>query len=194
MSFSPLTPRWAHREKAPLLNPGRSPQGASADDGLSFAEKIGHLFEHSRDENGVRYTGKKIAEKANRLGYSLSDAYISQLRTGKARTPSFRTVEAIARAFDVSVTYFLSNPDEDLDRVRQQQSYVEMLQLTGSHLAGIDVGALCPETIDALIDLLKMVRAQAVAKQSAGTTDAEPETSGVPTSTSDAARGAADPS
>ncbi len=165
MSFSSSTPRWKIREKAPL-NPGRSPHGASTDDDLSFADKIGHLFEHSRDENGVRYTGKKIAEKANRLGYSLSDAYISQLRTGKARTPSFRTVEAISRAFDVSVTYFLSNPDEDLERVKQQQNYVEMLEVTGSHLAGIDLGALCPETIDALIDLLKLVKAQAQAKRS----------------------------
>ncbi|GAB98995.1 hypothetical protein GONAM_06_01050 [Gordonia namibiensis NBRC 108229] len=155
------------------MNPGRSPHGASTDDDLSFADKIGHLFEHSRDENGIRYTGKKIAEKANRLGYSLSDAYISQLRTGKARTPSFRTVEAIARAFDVSVTYFLSNPDEDLERVRQQQNYVEMLEVTGSHLAGIDLGSLCPETIDALIDLLKLVKAQAQAKQSEGPDQAE---------------------
>ncbi|WP_168705008.1 helix-turn-helix domain-containing protein [Gordonia paraffinivorans] len=150
------------------MNPGRSPQGASTDDDLSFADKIGHLFEHSRDENGVRYTGKKIAEKANRLGYSLSDAYISQLRTGKARTPSFRTVEAIARAFDVSVTYFLSNPEEDLERVRQQQNYVEMLEATGSHLAGTDLGSLCPETIDTLIDLLKLVKSQALAKQAEG--------------------------
>ncbi|MCK8613310.1 helix-turn-helix domain-containing protein [Gordonia sp. C13] len=155
------------------MNPGRSPHGASTDDDLSFADKIGHLFEHSRDENGIRYTGKKIAEKANRLGYSLSDAYISQLRTGKARTPSFRTVEAIARAFDVSVTYFLSNPDEDLERVRQQQNYVEMLEVTGSHLAGIDLGSLCPETIDALIDLLKLVKAQAQAKQAEGPEQAE---------------------
>ncbi|MEO9326874.1 helix-turn-helix domain-containing protein [Gordonia aurantiaca] len=147
------------------MNPGRSPQGASTVDDLSFADKIGYLFEHSRDENGVRYTGKKIAEKANRLGYSLSDAYISQLRTGKARTPSFRTVEAIARAFEVSVTYFLSNPDEDLERVRQQQHYVEMLEVTGSHLAGIDLASLCPDTIDALIDLLKLVKAQAIAKR-----------------------------
>ncbi|WP_040510042.1 helix-turn-helix domain-containing protein [Gordonia soli] len=130
---------------------------------LSFAEKLGHLFDHARDENGVRYTGKKIAEKANSLGYTLSDAYISQLRTGKARTPSFRTVEAIARAFEVSVTYFLANPDEDLDRAQQQQDYVEMLATTGTHLSGVRLEALCPDTIDVVIDLLKLVKAQAVA-------------------------------
>ena len=119
----------------------------------------------TRTASGTR---GRSAEKANRLGYSLSDAYISQLRTGKARTPSFRTVEAIARAFDVSVTYFLSNPEEDLERVRQQQNYVEMLEATGSHLAGTDLGSLCPETIDALIDLLKLVKSQALAKQAEG--------------------------
>lgn len=139
---------------------------SASDDDTSFAEKLGYLFEHSRDENGLPYTGKKIAERANGLGYSLSDAYISQLRTGKARTPSFRTVEAIARAFEVSVTYFLSNPDEDLDRVRQQRDYVEMLATTGTHLSGIDVRAICPETIDVLIDLLKVVKAQALDNKS----------------------------
>ncbi|MFW0786017.1 helix-turn-helix transcriptional regulator [Gordonia sp. CPCC 206044] len=136
--------------------------GPTPDDDHSFADKLGYLFEHSRDENGVPYTGKKIAERANSLGYSLSDAYISQLRTGKARTPSFRTVEAVARAFEVSVTYFLANPDEDLERVRQQQDYVELLASTGTHLSGIDVRSLCPDTIDVLIDLLKLVKAQAV--------------------------------
>ncbi|GAA1479653.1 hypothetical protein GCM10009624_00930 [Gordonia sinesedis] len=116
-----------------------------------------------RDEDGARYTGKRIAEKANDLGYSLSDAYISQLRSGKARTPSFRTVEAIARAFEVSVTYFLANPEEDYDRTRQQQNYVEMLAVTGTHLSGVDLGNLCPSTIDVLIDLLRVVKAQALA-------------------------------
>ncbi|GAA3700344.1 helix-turn-helix domain-containing protein [Gordonia hankookensis] len=135
------------------------------DDEPGFAEKLGYLFEHSRDENGAPYTGKKIAERANDLGYSLSDAYISQLRTGKARTPSFRTVEAIARAFEVSVTYFLANPDEDLERVRQQRDYVEMLATTGTHLSGIDVRSICPDTIDVVIALLKMVKAQAVETQ-----------------------------
>ncbi|MGV9713282.1 helix-turn-helix domain-containing protein [Gordonia sp. NPDC003424] len=141
----------------------------------SFATKLGDLFTHSRDENGAPYTGKKIAERANKLGYTLSDAYISQLRTGKARTPSFRTVEAIARAFDVSVTYFLSNPDEDLDRVRQQRDYVQLLADTGTHLAGIDLQSLCPETIDVIIELLKMVKAQAMARtEDSGEQQAQP--------------------
>jgi transcriptional regulator with XRE-family HTH domain len=144
---------------------------SASDDDTSFAEKLGYLFEHSRDENGLPYTGKKIAERANGLGYSLSDAYISQLRTGKARTPSFRTVEAIARAFEVSVTYFLANPDEDLDRVRQQRDYVEMLATTGTHLSGIDVRAICPDTIDVLIDLLKVVKTQALDNKSVAPRD-----------------------
>ncbi|GAC47009.1 helix-turn-helix domain-containing protein [Gordonia aichiensis] len=141
--------------------PGTSPDG---DD--SFAAKLAELFEHSRDENGRRYTGKRIAEKANQHGHSLSDAYISQLRTGKARTPSFKTVEAIASAFEVSVTYFLSNPAEDLDRVQRQRDYVEILATTETHLSGIDLAGLCPDTIDIVIDVLKVVRAQALAERS----------------------------
>ena len=144
--------------------PGTIPDG---DD--SFAAKLAELFEHSRDEDGRRYTGKRIAEKANQHGHSLSDAYISQLRTGKARTPSFKTVEAIASAFEVSVTYFLSNPSEDLDRVQRQRDYVEMLATTETHLSGVDLGSLCPDTIDVMIDLLKMLRAQAASERGART-------------------------
>ena len=147
-----------------IIRPGTA---AGGDD--SFAAKLAELFEHSRDENGHRYTGKRIAEKANQRGHSLSDAYISQLRTGKARTPSFKTVEAIASAFEVSVTYFLSNPDEDLDRVQRQRDYVAMLATTETHLSGIDLGSLCPDTIDVVIDLLKMVRAQAASERTART-------------------------
>ena len=78
--------------------------------------------------------------------------------------------QSIASAFEVSVTYFLSNPDEDLDRVQRQRDYVAMLATTETHLSGIDVGSLCPDTIDVVIDLLKMVRAQAVSERTARTT------------------------
>ena len=116
------------------------------------------------DNTGGLYTGKRIAERANSLGYSLSDAYISQLRTGKARTPSFRTVEAIARAFGVSVTFFLTDPDEDSDRAQRQQDYVDLVAQTRSQLAGVDVSKLCPDTIDVMIDVLRMIKSEVAAR------------------------------
>ncbi|MGW0036301.1 helix-turn-helix domain-containing protein [Gordonia sp. NPDC003376] len=130
-------------------------------DGHSFSDKLCRLFDTVRDQNGQPYTGKRIAARANALGYSVSDAYISQLRTGKARTPSFRTVEGIARAFEVSVTYFLSNPEQDVDRVRRQQDYVQLLAVTRGQLANVDLGSLCPDTIEAMIGLLKVLKTQA---------------------------------
>ncbi|GAB2641984.1 hypothetical protein GCM10027169_07680 [Gordonia jinhuaensis] len=132
----------------------------------SFAERINELFDTVRDENGVPYTGKKIAQRANELGYTLSDAYISQLRTGKAKTPSFRTVEAIARAFGISVTYFLSDPDEDLKRVEQQREYVALAAETGAHLSAFRHESISPETIDVVIELLKVVKKQQSERES----------------------------
>lgn len=133
---------------------------ADVQDGKSFAEYLNELFSTVRDENGIPYTGKKIALKANRLGYTLSDAYISQLRTGKAKTPSFRTVEAISRAFEISVTYFLTDPDEDLKRVEQQREYVQMAAETGAHLAAFRQEAISTDTLDVVIELLKVVKKQ----------------------------------
>ncbi|MBT0565959.1 helix-turn-helix domain-containing protein [Williamsia sp. CHRR-6] len=134
---------------------------STVDTSRSFADCLNELFDTVRDENGIPYTGKKIALKANRLGYTLSDAYISQLRTGKAKTPSFRTVEAISRAFEISITYFLSDPDEDLKRVEQQREYVAMAAETGAHLAAFRHGELSGPTIDVVIELLKLVKRQA---------------------------------
>ncbi|SIR68272.1 hypothetical protein SAMN05445060_0428 [Williamsia sterculiae] len=128
--------------------------------GTSFADRLNQLFETVRDENGMTFTGKKIAARANELGYTLSDAYISQLRTGKAKTPSFRTVEAISRAFRISVTYFLSDPEEDLARVQQQREYVQMAAQTGAHLAAFQHGPISPETIDMVIEVLKVMKQQ----------------------------------
>lgn len=133
---------------------------AAVTDGKSFADHLNELFNTVRDENGIPYTGKKIALKANQLGYTLSDAYISQLRTGKAKTPSFRTVEAISRAFEISVTYFLTDPDEDLKRVEQQREYVQMAAETGAHLAAFRHEAISNDTIDVVIELLKVVKKQ----------------------------------
>jgi transcriptional regulator with XRE-family HTH domain len=133
---------------------------AAVHDGKTFADHLNELFSTVRDENGIPYTGKKIALKANQLGYTLSDAYISQLRTGKAKTPSFRTVEAISRAFEISVTYFLTDPDEDLKRVEQQREYVQMAAETGAHLAAFRHEAISTDTIDVVIELLKVVKKQ----------------------------------
>ncbi len=133
----------------------------------TFADRLNELFNTVRDENGVPYTGKKIAQKANQLGYTLSDAYISQLRTGKAKTPSFRTVEAISRAFEISVTFFLTDPDEDLKRVEQQREYVQMAAETGAHLAAFNHEAISSDTIDVVIELLKVVKNQQTTKADA---------------------------
>ncbi len=133
---------------------------AAVTHGKSFAELLNELFSTVRDENGIPYTAKKIALKANHLGYTLSDAYISQLRTGKAKTPSFRTVEAISRAFEISVTYFLTDPDEDLKRVEQQREYVQMAAETGAHLAAFRHEAISTDTLDVVIELLKVVKKQ----------------------------------
>lgn len=133
---------------------------AALDD--SFAFKLGKLFEHVRDADGLPYTGKRIAERANALGYTLSDAYVSQLRSGKARTPSFRTVEAIARAFEVSVTYFLGNPAEDLARALRRQNQMTLTDTVLSEFTAAEPGALSPETLDVLIDVLKVLRDRAL--------------------------------
>ncbi len=139
----------------------------------AFADRLNHLFDTVRDPNGMPYTAKRISSVANAHGYTLSDAYISQLRTGKAKSPSYRTVEALARAFDVSVTHFLSNPNvdaapaapldaPDADSRKPNGSARGPMTLSPETLRHItDLhGDLSVHTIDALIELLQALRAE----------------------------------
>ncbi|MBJ7291658.1 XRE family transcriptional regulator [Williamsia sp.] len=125
----------------------------------SFADCLNELFDTVRDEHGRPYSAKKTAKKAHALGYHLSDAYISQMRSGKVLTPSFRVAEALARSFEVSVTRFLADPDADLERVQRQREYFALAGKPNvrrsAELHGFEFST---STVDAIIRLLNSVK------------------------------------
>ncbi len=91
-----------------------------ADDGHQptpvFADVVNELFDTVVDKNGLQYTNKKLTIKANGLGYRITESYISLMRKGRVLSPSFRTVEALASSFEVSVTRFVADADADRRR------------------------------------------------------------------------------
>ncbi|GAA4394878.1 XRE family transcriptional regulator [Tsukamurella soli] len=142
-----------------------TPRDRGTAEARPFADLLNQLFETVLDANGQPYTGKRVSAEANARGYTLSDAYISQLRAGRAKSPSYRTVEALACAFDVSVTHFLANPNIDGPRRGARRpgddggAHLTLSPDTARRITDLHRD-LSVDTLDALIDLLHALRAE----------------------------------
>ncbi|WP_374116399.1 helix-turn-helix domain-containing protein [Hoyosella sp. YIM 151337] len=123
-----------------------------------FAERLEELFRSVPDPTGRRYTGSAIARKSSELGYKLGESYLSQLRSGKARTPSFRTVEGIAAAFGVDVRYFLEDAGQ-----RRSRDEIDMMRLQADRTireAAHRLAGLPESSIVIVNELIKVLRVQ----------------------------------
>lgn len=86
-----------------------------------FALRLDELFRNLPGPDGKPYSAKTIAQRASDRGYRIGESYLSQLRSGKAKSPSFRTVEGLAAAFDVDIRHFLTDESERRTRVEIEQ-------------------------------------------------------------------------
>lgn len=121
-----------------------------------FAERLEQLFRTVPDPGGRRYTGSAIARKSTDLGFKLGESYLSQLRSGKARTPSFRTVEGIAAAFGVDVRYFLE--DEAAQRTREEIDRMRLEADPAVHEAAHRLAGLPEDSVTIVNELIKVLR------------------------------------
>ncbi|WP_431976070.1 helix-turn-helix domain-containing protein [Micromonospora haikouensis] len=90
----------------------------------TFHEKLNRLFDEQLDPHRKQYTNAQIVARINAFGgVTITESYLSLLRSGKRPEPRLSVVEAIAKAFGVSATYFLSEPPTDAvsaeERLRQ---------------------------------------------------------------------------
>lgn len=134
---------------------GRFDGGVLSGPGL-FAERLEQLFHTVPDPSGRRYTGSAIARRSTELGFKLGESYLSQLRSGKARTPSFRTVEGIAAAFGVDVRYFLE--DDATQRTREEIDRLRLEADTTVHEAAFRLAGLPEDSVHIVNELIKVLR------------------------------------
>lgn len=74
-----------------------------------LVERLAALFDHlpASSITGERMMASQIADRATKLGrVAVGESYLSQLRSGKARAPSVWTIEALALAFEVDISFF----------------------------------------------------------------------------------------
>lgn len=81
-----------------------------ADGGVpELSERLNHLFSTiPRPDRHTYWTNEQAAAELARRGTPMSDAYISQLRTGKKNNPSARNLAALAELFTVPMEYFFN--------------------------------------------------------------------------------------
>ena len=73
----------------------KTKKDSDSDPGL-FARRLEELFRTVPGPNGRAYSAKAIAARSTERGFRLGESYLSQLRSGKAKSPSFRTVEGLS--------------------------------------------------------------------------------------------------
>lgn len=142
-----------------------SGSGVSAEGGASsnvdpglFARRLEELFRTVPGPNGRAYSAKAIAQRSTERGFRLGESYLSQLRSGKAKSPSFRTVEGIAAAFGVDVHYFLE--DRAAQRTRDEIDLMRLQADTDVQLAAFRLAGLSSDSVTVVNELIKVLREQ----------------------------------
>lgn len=130
---------------------------AVVDPGL-FARRLEELFRTVPGPNGRAYSAKSIAARSSERGFRLGESYLSQLRSGKAKSPSFRTVEGIAAAFGVDVHYFLE--DRAAQRTRDEIDQLRLQADTNVQLAAFRLAGLSSDSVTVVNELIKVLRDQ----------------------------------
>ena len=110
------------------------PSSAPGGRQLSLADKLNHLFETVRNPaTGRRYTNAEVSrairEAGGPDGPTVSESAISQLRSGAKPNPTVKTVEALARHFNVTSQYFF--PDFDAEESEKIRASMELIAAVG---------------------------------------------------------------
>lgn len=124
----------------------------------TLAERIDCLFRAHRSPRGREYTYRAVASAVStQNGVKFSPAYLWQLRTGARDNPTVRHIEALARFFNVSPSYFF---DEELTDLPEPD--LRLLAATKHHTlrpVAVSLLGLSEESLDALLQLAGRLRA-----------------------------------
>ena len=86
-----------------MRDSGRS---AAEDVDFTFAARLNRLFDCVYPPGQPRYRDADVVAGVRSLGFSISRAYLSQLRSGRRTQPTDYTIEGLAAFFRVDIRYF----------------------------------------------------------------------------------------
>jgi transcriptional regulator with XRE-family HTH domain len=134
----------------------RAPESAKSDPGV-LAQRLRYLFEHKRKPDGKRYSYREVLKAIDeRGGPSMSVGYLSQLVTGVRTNPMMDAVQALAKFFEVPLTYF--DVLEDTAEANERLKLVAALQHAGVQDVAAHAVGLPPESIELVLSMIDRVR------------------------------------
>lgn len=123
----------------------------------TLAERIDHLFRTQPSPRGREYTYREVAAAVTgQDGTTFSPAYLWQLRTGAKDNPTMRHLEALARFFQVSPSYFF---DDELTEFPETD--VRLLAASRSetlHQMAVTLLGLSDDSLNAVLSLACRLR------------------------------------
>ncbi len=84
------------------------PYGAEQDWGRAFRR----LLERHRRDDGSKWGGKSLESLERATGGYVSHQYVSHLKAGRVKEPSFGKIYAISRAMGVPLEEWIADPGE----------------------------------------------------------------------------------
>ncbi|MFE7508221.1 hypothetical protein [Promicromonospora sp. NPDC057488] len=117
--------------------------------GEAFRARLNELFA-AAERRGKRITNREVVLWMNHHGYAIKDAYLSQLRSGRAASPSLKIIEGLSAYFDVDSSTLLS--------ADSSPGLNELLNEHGVRSIATRAAGLSQENIDAIARLLDRFR------------------------------------
>ena len=117
-----------------------------------IAERLDLLFRTVTKEGGKEYSYREIEELA---GGAITSTSIWKLRTGRTQNPSLKTLQALATAFQVPVSYFFVEEvsKDDIPAYLQQYHDEKMVEQIALRAKGLDDNGK-----QAILDMINYVR------------------------------------
>lgn len=117
--------------------------------GEAFRLRLNELFA-AAERRGRRITNREVVLWMSDHGYAIKDAYLSQLRSGRATSPSLKIIEGLSAFFDVDSSTLLS--------VDSSPVLNDLLEQHGVRSIATRAAGLSQENIDAIARLLDRFR------------------------------------
>jgi transcriptional regulator with XRE-family HTH domain len=122
----------------------------------SLADRLNRLFETVHPPGRAPYSNEEVARAVRGQGGDISRAYLSYLRNGERANPTFQHLQALARFFGVTPTYFFD--DDVAAEVSAQLDLVVSLRDAGVRAVALRAAGLSSRGLQAVATIIEEVR------------------------------------
>ena len=120
-------------------------------DPRELARRLDQVLKTRVRPDGRSWTLRQVAEAVSETGVALSASYLSQLSKGRRVRPSGAILAALARFFEVPVTYFLPGSPEEVDTAQVSLELIRAMQRNDVREVAIRAANLPEPNVQALI-------------------------------------------